>query len=310
MSVEDALEQLYAGSLKSFVSRRKALATERRAGGDKAGAKDVMALPKPSLPAWVINQLVRRERAVVDEVLAAIDQQRDLQLGALAGGLDVAALASAKRAEKDGLSSAAQSATAILDEDGHAPSKGNIDRVMRALRAAALDPETRPLLERGVLVTDATEGGFEAVASQLDPALLLAALTSSTKAPRKRPKVDGMFARSTRSDADAGRERDPSQSVEPITVAAQVPKESAADRAERATQERKERLAAAQIQVAEARARVRDQRAEMVKNEERIVALENELNGARAEARSARRKLSDLKAALEQAEKRVRILSE
>src|SRR5690606_23950073 len=135
------------------------------------------------------------------------------------------------------------------------------------LRAAALDPETRPLLERGVLVTDATEGGFEAVASQLDPALLLAALTSSGRPPRKRPKVDGMFARSTRSDADAGRERDTSPSVEPSEVAVHAPAESAADRAERVARERAERLAAAQIQVGEARARVQDQRAVMVKNE-------------------------------------------
>ena len=307
MGVEDSLEQLHAGSLKAFVSRRKALAQALRASGDKTGAKDVMAMSKPSLPAWVVNQLVRREPALVDEVLASIDQQRDLQLGALAGGLDVSALTSAKEAEKRGMASVAESAAAILDEDGHAPNKANVERVTRALRAAALDPQTRPLLQRGVLVTEAPAGGFEAVASQLDPALLLAALTASGRAPRKRPKVDGMFARSTRSDADAAGARDAVERPQPVV---DKPQESQADRAERAALERTKRLATARIQVAEARARVQEQRSVMVKNEERIVALENELNGARAEARSSRRKLSDLKATLEQAEKRVRILSE
>jgi hypothetical protein len=298
MSVEDAMEELQSGSLNSFVARRKVLAKALRDGGDKKGARQVTAVPKPSLPAWVLNQLVRRHRATVEAAIAGIDRQRDLQLGALSGQLDTVALAAGKQAEKSAMGDVAEHAAAILEDDGHAASKTNIDRVTASLRAASLDPEARPLLEAGRLVRDVAQGGFEAVASQLDPALLLAALSAKGDAPTtKRSKVDGMFARSARSDASEAAPR-----------RAETPAPS--PRAKRGGQDRVERLAAAHVAAATARSQIEEQRATVARCEARIVDLENELNGARAEARSARRKLGDFKVKLEQAEKRIRVLND
>lgn len=315
ISVDDALERLHGGSLQSFVERRKALAKELRASGDKSGARAVTAVAKPSLPAWVINQLVRGHRQAVDRAVAALDRQRDLSLGALSGGLDAGALAVAKRAEKQAMVEVASLAATVLEEDGHAASKTNVDRVTKSLRSAALDPNARPLLERGRLEREVAEGGFEAVASQLDPALLLAALTAKSQKPaRAKRKVDAMFARSTRSDAEhadeaaSGSPSTPARAPQRARVVSEPPPPSPRERAERQEQERLERLAAAKIAAAKARTDIADQRAVVVRAEARIVELESALAAAQREARSARRALGDLKVKLEQADKRIRLL--
>ena len=200
MADHDAeIDELYAAPLTGFVSARKELVKKVRASGDRDAVKAIEGLGKPSLPAWVLNQLVRRERPRVDAVLASLDRQRDLQLGALDGSLDPKALQAAREEERTHTAAIAEAAEAILEQGGQASSKGNVDRVTKALRAVALSPSSREELLAGRLVEDAPAGGFEAAAEQLDPALLLAALSAKpAPAKKKRSAKDGLFARSAR----------------------------------------------------------------------------------------------------------------
>jgi hypothetical protein len=243
----------------------------------------------------VLNQLMRKARDRVMAVLATIDRQRDLQLGALSGRIDAARLAEARAAETEAVAKVLAAVPAILEGDGHAASKSNIDRVARCLRAAALDAEERELLLGGRLIRDVSESGFEAVAAQLDPALLLAALSQKNErgAPAPARKVDGLFARSTRSDAD----RAPPK-TEPLPSRPDHP------------EDRAERLAQAKVASAELRAQIDEQRATLDACESRRATLEKDLDAAKAEARMARRRLGDLNERLEQAERRIRLLAE
>ncbi|MBV9822704.1 MAG: hypothetical protein JO144_10735, partial [Actinobacteria bacterium] len=59
-------DDLYALSLAEFTPARDAKAKELK-GSDLA--KQVKALKKPSLAAWVVNLLVRRETEQVEQVL-------------------------------------------------------------------------------------------------------------------------------------------------------------------------------------------------------------------------------------------------
>jgi hypothetical protein len=336
---EVALDRLYAGSLKGFVADRKALVAELRAAGDKEGARVVGAAAKPSVPAWVLNQLVRQARADVDVFVAAIDRQRDLQLRALGGELDGNAISAAKADEKDALARLGELAAAILEGDGHDGGKGNVDRVARTLRSAALDPEARPLFLRGRLVRDVAEGGFEAVAAQLDPALLLAALTAREEKPRKPARqVDGFFARNARAGATAETPAPAPAAPTPVVAKAPVAKlhiakppvekavekppvakppsipppsiipASVAPSSGAGAGDRAERLTRAKVGVAQAKAELEAQRAAVRQQEERVAELEKALDAATAEARIAKRKLGDLEERLERAEKRVRVL--
>ena len=69
--------RLYGLALDEFVAARDAAAREARAGGDRALARRIGALPKPSVAAWVVNQAVRVVPHAVEAVLAIGDALRD-----------------------------------------------------------------------------------------------------------------------------------------------------------------------------------------------------------------------------------------
>src|SRR5690606_6707942 len=199
--MDDETDALYDAPLGEFVSARKALAKALRARGARERAAEIDQLAKPTLVAWTLNQLARRDRPLVAAVLAAIDRQRDLQLGALRGALDAEALAAAKQAERGAVRALIERAGAVLRDAGQAASKTNLDKLAKAVRAVALDAGQRERLEAGRLEDEAAASGLEAVASQIDPALLLSALEAE-KGKRKPDKraVDSFLARSVRGD--------------------------------------------------------------------------------------------------------------
>ncbi|HRI96935.1 MAG TPA: hypothetical protein PLZ93_15080, partial [Nocardioides sp.] len=69
-------DELYALTLAEFTPARDAKAKELK-GTDLA--KEVKALKKPSLAAWVLNLLVRHETAQVDQVLQVGAALREAQ---------------------------------------------------------------------------------------------------------------------------------------------------------------------------------------------------------------------------------------
>jgi hypothetical protein len=284
MDEEDVLYEL---PLADFTAARKALAKRHREAGDRESAKRVEGLAKPTVAAWTLNQLVRHDRPLVTAVLAAIDRQRDLQLGALTGGLDSEALARAKAAERTALHALIGRAQEVLRDGGQTPSKANLDRLARALRAVALDAAQRERLEAGRLSEEAAEGGLEAIAAQLDPALLLAALEAEQgKRKSKKPPVDSFLARSVRGDRGAK----PESRVAPRIDAAEIAKTRARVAALRSELEEGERAVKAAS--------------------DRVADLERDLEAARLEQRGARRKLRELRERLDAAEKRLRLLTQ
>ncbi|MGH3207017.1 MAG: hypothetical protein ACRDNO_04590, partial [Trebonia sp.] len=57
--VAAAAEALYGADPEAFTGRRGELAAAARDAGDKAAAKAITALRKPTRAAWVVNQLAR-----------------------------------------------------------------------------------------------------------------------------------------------------------------------------------------------------------------------------------------------------------
>src|SRR5262245_40977560 len=83
--IEPAIDDLYRAPLAEFTDRRSALAAERKAGGDKAGAARVKALVKPSVAAWAANQVYWRNRSLYDAVAKAMAEVGATQREAVAG---------------------------------------------------------------------------------------------------------------------------------------------------------------------------------------------------------------------------------
>src|SRR6185437_4179733 len=78
-SLLEVADELYALPLDRFTPERDARA--KAAKGDKDLVAALKALRKPSLAAWVVNLLVRREAGQVEQVLAIGAALREAQEG-------------------------------------------------------------------------------------------------------------------------------------------------------------------------------------------------------------------------------------
>ena len=149
MAYDDALQELSQAALSQFVAERKRLAGELKAAGDAAGAKRLLARKRPTVSAWVVNQLYWHARDAFDEMLATAEQLRRGHLKASAN-------------HRDAIAKLRKRAAAILEDSGHAPTEATLRRVTTTLSALAAtgswDPDPP-----GSLAADRDPPGFEAV---------------------------------------------------------------------------------------------------------------------------------------------------
>jgi hypothetical protein len=86
LDLDSAIDELYSADPDEFTARRNDLAKQLRADGRRAASEQVKELRKPSLAAWAVNQLARKNRREIDLLLDAGHRARDAQRGVLAGG--------------------------------------------------------------------------------------------------------------------------------------------------------------------------------------------------------------------------------
>ena len=142
-AVDEAFDELYSIEPSAFVSRRNALAAERKAAGDDAGAAAIKAALKPTVSAAIVNRLVRTKPALVDELMASTTEVVRAQLGSK-GRTYQEALAD-RRAMEQRVSDELQALGA---------SEPVVHRAMASLRAGSLTAETRDLIRAGHLSKD------------------------------------------------------------------------------------------------------------------------------------------------------------
>jgi hypothetical protein len=152
------LDRLYGLPLDDFTRERNELAKRFRAEGEGETAQAVGKLSKPNLPAWTVNQLVRRHRKEVRKLLDAGERLRQAHEGLLGGG-DRKALSDAAAKERELVSGLVERAEPLLSEAG-SPSAANLERVSDTLHAAALDEDLRRELEAGRVVRDRESVGL------------------------------------------------------------------------------------------------------------------------------------------------------
>jgi hypothetical protein len=150
------LERLYAADPEQFVPERNRLARELRDEGRDAEARDVAALRKPPLPAFLANRLARERPR---EMRALIDAAE--KLSAAHRGGDAAKLRKAQAEHNDALRALVASAS----EAAGKPVSGAVEqRLATTLRAASVHSDTASLLARGVLPDEVDPAGFDALA--------------------------------------------------------------------------------------------------------------------------------------------------
>jgi hypothetical protein len=284
---EQGVDRLFTLPLADFVTARNDLARALKVAGDKQTAARIQKLPKPSISAWAINQLVRKERALLDAMLATLDRQRTLQVAGLNAGIDRDAMKEAKQEENETIGRIERALPAILEADGHASGRATIERCVRALRAAAVHPEGRKLLEAGHLTIDFDAPGFEA----------LGAVLAESEEPRLRIVDAAEEKRRAKEERLAEMQRQRIEAQQKIEEdRRRIEEQQARSRAEPAKAPAPREPAPREVDLPKqsARAGEADQllgslRVEKAKLEERAHALQDELSRARSALERAER---------------------
>lgn len=159
--LDQAADELYGVDLGEFVNVRTRLVKELRAAGNDADAGTLAKLRKPSVAAWVLNQLARQHRRDIDLLLDAGHRLREAQAGVL-GGSEKQTFEKARATERDALKRLTREAEKLLHARGSG--SGNVlNQVTESLRTAAISTTGRELLARGRFTEPSRGEGFDIV---------------------------------------------------------------------------------------------------------------------------------------------------
>jgi hypothetical protein len=230
-TLDREIDRLYALPLDEFTARRNELAKRLKRDGDADAAEQVTALVKPSVPAWTINQLARRQKKEVQALLTMGTRLRKAQERALAGG-GADALQAAQAEERESVRDLTQRAVAILEEAGRPATRTVLERIRATLGAAVLTDPERAALKAGRLTTEVQVSGFDALAG-IRPAPT--ELPKDELAERRRQKAE----REKKRKQLEKRARDLADKAELAEEAAEQAEEAAADARELADERRR-----------------------------------------------------------------------
>lgn len=148
--LNQAIDELYSADPDEFIARRKELAAQARAAGDRSAAKDIGALAKPTRSAWLVNQLVRADPSVPARLAELGDQLRAGE--AALDGPSIRKLSVTRRELVDTLAR-----QAVADSGASATLR---EEIIETLNAALADPDVATQLAAGTLVRAAHWAGF------------------------------------------------------------------------------------------------------------------------------------------------------
>lgn len=151
MDLDEAVAELYAAPLEDFVAVRTRLAK----GAERGLAQEIRALRKPTVTAWLLNQLGRESPEVVDAVGMLGGRMRAAQAAA-----DMSALREA-RPERDRLiRDVVLAVREVADQHGRSLSTAGEDEVTATVIAALADEQSQAALGSGMLVRALSYSGF------------------------------------------------------------------------------------------------------------------------------------------------------
>jgi len=166
MTLDDAIDELFGVDLDMFVAERARLVKKLKDDGAKDDAAQLAKLRKPTVFAWTLNQLARRERRDIDLLLDAGHRLREAQAGMLRDGGDRVEFERAREIERDALRRLERAAARLLGGS----SSSVLPQVSSTLRTAATSEEGRELLATGRFTVPLESEGFGSVAGLAPPA--------------------------------------------------------------------------------------------------------------------------------------------
>ena len=287
-----AVDELYSVDAEEFLPRRTALASAARAAGDRATAKEIAGLRKPTRPAAILNGLARSDPDRVDALLDLGTDLRDAERSVDARQLRE--LTGRRRKMIDDLTRAAFRVAG--DED---PSSAIKDEVVSSLTAALADDDVADQLRSGTMVKPARWEGFGFGGG---PDLTIVPATvqdgqADARPAAKKAVSTGSHAPGSASSDDT--EPDSGQAANGGRSKVQDKEQAWRDAQARAEQDRREAVAYARRVADEADAALAGAREAEQEQHDRLRMLEEQVV-------DARRRLDDARLAVRRAEVRLR----
>lgn len=174
MSVEDVADELYALPPEDFTAARAAAAK-----ADQAAAKQINALRKPTVGAWLVNTLTRAEPDLLDQLLALGPALAEAQ--SAGRGAQLRELGDQRR----------RLVSAVTDKAFEAAGR-DLGAALRAevestLEAALADPATADAVRTGRLTRALSYAGFGGV--DLEGAVAIGPARAAGRTARSQPKA-------------------------------------------------------------------------------------------------------------------------
>ncbi|WP_435737355.1 hypothetical protein V5D56_01800 [Cellulosimicrobium sp. PMB13] len=301
VDVDTLLDELYALPLEQFVVARTAASKRIKASGDAVGAERVGRLPKPTVAAWVVNQVAREHPEEVAALVAIGDELRDATEDR--DRSRITALDRLRRERAEALVGTVRKAGEVA---GRAVSASAVDRLAETLTAAVMDPDAGAVVQAGRLSQALQHVGFGIVDEGGEPADVVTlhvvgddgALGPARKG--RRGSGSGKAGGGTKAGGDgSGAEPEPPEAEEPDPLAE-------AERAVEETAAEVDRLEAARDE-ADARAREASDAVGQVEDdlgriEDELARLADERDEARARLEAARAAQDEAQSGLEAAD--------
>lgn len=174
------VDELYELPPEQFTAARDALARAARAGGDRDRAGEVAALRRPTVAAWLLNQLARQRADEVGQFVALGAELREATaaLDAHSAGDLLRELSTERRRLVRAL---VDQARGLAGQQGRRVTEDVLRSVEETLHAALADAEVASRLRAGRLTTAISRTGFA-------PATERAAVEPPAPAPRRRTR--------------------------------------------------------------------------------------------------------------------------
>src|SRR5262245_29270511 len=263
--ISQAIADLYSGDLDAFIERRRELAAQARAAGDRAAAKTIAGLGKPTRSAWAVNRLVHADPDVPVRLAELGDKLR-----AGEAALDGASIRELSRARRELIDALTRRALAESGQASASPAMR--EEVTDTFSAALADPEVAEQIAGGRLVRAAHWAGF-------GPGIGTAIGTTPARAPAAGGKAAGQAPTTGRAATriSAAGTRAPEQGEPAPHRAAE---REAAEQEERVERERRRRAAVTEAEQAVADASRQAEAAAAAEREiaESVLFMQERLN--------------------------------
>ncbi|KQU07218.1 hypothetical protein ASG56_06695 [Rhodococcus sp. Leaf7] len=155
MTFDEVADELYGLDPSDFVAARTDRQKQARSDGDKALAKQIGALRKPTIVGWVLNVTVRDADDDVADLLDLGEALREAQQH-----LSGATLRTLTKQRQRAVRALANRAAEIAEDRGHPIGEDVVREVTQSLNAALSDADIADEVRRGRMLGAAEYSGF------------------------------------------------------------------------------------------------------------------------------------------------------